>query len=138
MDLISIESEDELISLDGMIEEADYSSSDDRYWTSGTNSGNNNEFFWASNGETVDNGLWHDDEPDNLFCKENCVELETRDSYRLNDADCFTDRYFICTKNVEVDVCVNDRVAGDDNDGDEDENEIEVNCHVEYELNANK
>lgn len=140
MDLISIESEDELISLENMIMEANYSSSYDNFWTSGTNSGNNNIFFWASNGKTVDNGLWHDDEPNNLFCKENCIELKVEDptnSYRLNDVDCLTDKYFICTRNVEAGVCVNDRVdvvADDDIDNDE----VEINCHVEYNLNANK
>lgn len=146
MDLISIRSEDELISLQNMIEEIDQSTIIDRYWTSGTNAGNNNIFFWASNGKAVDSGLWHDDEPNNLFCKENCIELKVNDptnSYRLNDVDCLTaDQYFICTKKVDVDVCVKERVdvTADnyDNDDNDDDDEVEINCHVEYDLNANK
>lgn len=96
MELVSINSEDEYNNLMKIISESKYPRAD--YWTSGTDFGNEGNFFWATNGNNFNKVTWHRNQPDNYQNMENCVQLSSWDnSYKLNDSVCDTSMLFICT-----------------------------------------
>lgn len=104
MELVAINSEDNFKSALFVIDQSGHKEMTDMYWTSGTDLGNENNFFWASNGECLEYEPFHDGQPDNTNNNENCVELRNWGNiYKLNDKICDFKQYFICSS-VDVDV----------------------------------
>lgn len=106
MELISITSEEKFRDALNVIEQSGHKEMTDMYWTSGTDLGSENNFFWASNGESfeVEHQPFHEGQPDNSHNNENCIELRYyKNVYKLNDKNCDIKQYFICSS-ADVDV----------------------------------
>lgn len=104
MELVSIKSEEQLKSALHVVYQSGHKEMTDMYWTSGTDLGKENNFFWASNGDSFEYEAFHDGQPDNANNNENCVELRKRDNiYKFNDKPCDYKQYFICSS-IDVDV----------------------------------
>lgn len=96
MELVSINSDDQYENVKEVISETNHPTAD--YWTSGTDQGNESNFFWTSNGESFDYQLWHPHQPDNYLNNENCVLLRHWDNiYKFNDFPCDSNILFICS-----------------------------------------
>lgn len=73
-----------------------------RYWTSGTNFGDPNQWIWLSTGQDFTFTNWAPGNPSykNLDHAENCVEYlswgKPHNGPAWNDIDCMKDFYFIC------------------------------------------
>lgn len=74
----------------------------DHFWTSGTDQGEEGNFFWLSTGRPVTYTNWNAGEPNNFVYEngeeEHCLELWNRDGKGLkwNDTPCSFETYFIC------------------------------------------
>lgn len=96
MELVTINSEEQYKNVNKVIKKSGYPTDD--FWTSGSDEGNEGNFYWASNGESFDFQIWHPIQPDN-FNGENCVVLRHQDDvYKFNDFPCDSKIYFICSK----------------------------------------
>lgn len=105
MELVTIDSELRFENVMQVIKEANHTESEDIYWTSGVDLGNEDNFYWVSNGESFEFEPWHHNQPDNAGNNENCVELRNwNNSYRFNDNNCEAKNYFICSR-VESENC---------------------------------
>ncbi|XP_057654302.1 C-type lectin 37Db-like [Diorhabda carinulata] len=73
-----------------------------RYWTSGTNFGDRNQWIWLSTGQDFTFTNWPPGEPSfkNTDHEENCVEYlswgKPHNGFAWNDIDCMKEFYFIC------------------------------------------
>lgn len=104
MELVSINNKEQFDNIQNVIRQSGHNQTSDIYWTSGTDLGNENNFFWTSSGQNIDYNAWNDGQPDNTNDNENCVELRYRKNvYKLNDNNCYAKVYFICTS-VDIDV----------------------------------
>lgn len=71
----------------------------DRYWTSGTNLGDENApWMWLSTGKKLSYTNWDSRQPNNLNETENCIEarFSENNDFKWNDEDCWTELYVIC------------------------------------------
>lgn len=104
MDLVTISNDEQFDNVQNVIRESGHNQSSDLYWTSGTDLGIENNFFWSSNGENIEYDAWNYGQPDNSGGNENCVELRYKKHfYKLNDNNCNAKNFFICTS-VDIDV----------------------------------
>lgn len=95
MELITIDSHDKYESVLEVLAQSKIS--EKWVWTSGTDLGSENNFFWTTTGKSFEYGIWHDNQPDNSGENENCVELsDWGDSYKFNDKDCNGKIFFVC------------------------------------------
>lgn len=61
----------------------------------GSNLGDNGQWVWVSNGQSVDHfAKWRKGEPNNAFENEHCIELLSDGQW--NDNNCDKKRKFIC------------------------------------------
>lgn len=105
MDLITINNEEQFNNVQSAIRASGHNQSSDLYWTSGTDLGIENNFFWSTNGENIEFDVWNHGQPDNSGGNENCVELRynKKNAYKLNDNNCVVKNFFIC-QSVDIDV----------------------------------
>lgn len=69
-----------------------------RIWLSGTDLGNDRNFYWTTNGKGFVYGTWNDGQPDNAGNNKHCIQLaDLGKSYRLSDAGCHVPSPFICS-----------------------------------------
>lgn len=99
MELVSIINEEQYDNVRRVIIESNHTELEDIYWTSGVDLGNENNFFWTSNGDFFDFEPWHHNQPDNANNDEHCIELRNWNNvYKLNDNNCNARIYFICSR----------------------------------------
>lgn len=78
-----------------------------RYWTSGTNLADRNQWIWLSTGQDMSFTNWYATEPsykDKDNTEENCVEYLFWDQQRgfaWNDNNCKIEFYFICESAID-------------------------------------
>lgn len=96
MELIRIDSDEKYERILQVLEESRLP--EEHVWTSGTDLGNENNFYWVTTGKHFELEIWHDTQPDNYLNKENCVELCTWpiNSYKFNDYECNKILFFVC------------------------------------------
>ncbi|XP_050720779.1 mannose-binding protein C-like isoform X2 [Eriocheir sinensis] len=100
MHLASVESLRENTRIENYIKDAGLGH--EHFWTSGTDQGEEGNFFWMSNGQPVTYTNWNAGEPNNFQYEngemEHCLELWNRDGKGLkwNDSPCSFETYFIC------------------------------------------
>lgn len=77
-----------------------------QFWTSGTDNGNEGDYYWSSSGFKLDYHNWRYDEPNNnqdlsLF-GENCIVIvvKANDTRPWNDLDCYVEERFICRDTI--------------------------------------
>lgn len=71
------------------------------FWTSGTRSGMDKEFFWMETGKNLSFTHWNDGEPnEHEYFKEpeECIQLRFSGGMKWNDVACEYDYNVICEK----------------------------------------
>ncbi|CAG0900708.1 unnamed protein product [Darwinula stevensoni] len=100
MHLASITSQEENEQLEKVITSRGLGN--EHFWTSGTDQGEEGDFFWLSTGQPVTYTNWNAGEPNNFIYEngeeEHCLELWNRDGKGLkwNDTPCSFQTYFVC------------------------------------------
>ncbi|XP_065170343.1 C-type lectin 37Da-like [Atheta coriaria] len=72
-------------------------------WTSGTDQGEEGNFFWMSTGKPITFSKWSHPQPDNAGGRENCINLWNTDGvFTWNDWGCDNKLYYICEDTPET------------------------------------
>ncbi|XP_057654698.1 C-type lectin 37Db-like [Diorhabda carinulata] len=84
-----------------------------RYWTSGANLGDRDQWVWLSTGLDVIYANWPPGQPSYSYNgkEENCIEYRgwggTPNGFAINDMDCMAEFYFICESSNDCANCRN-------------------------------
>lgn len=77
-------------------------------WTSGTDQGEEGNFFWMSTGKPIIYSKWSRPQPDNAGGRENCVHIWMSNGvYTWNDWLCEKKLYYICEDKPDAQNVIN-------------------------------
>lgn len=67
------------------------------FWTAGTKLGNSgNKFYWMGHTTLFEFTNWGGNEPNDMYGRENCLEMVEYFDLKWNDYLCMFERYYVC------------------------------------------
>lgn len=103
MNLLNLNSNQERLNVKNKIQSYGYQNT--LFWTSGTDLGSKNSFYWMTTGENFANVNWIDSR-DHLM-EETCLVIGNENMY-FERKNCNDSYHFICVEEIENEVDVDD------------------------------